>query len=336
MTKFYAVKKGTQTGVFETWDECQNSIKGFKGADYKAFISKEEAQAYLTDRDIWVEQVQKDNQDGYLVAFTDGSYNKELNRYGYGVQLIKSNGEEENICGSGSNEKYLPEKNVAGEAFGVINALDWAISNNYDKLKIYHDYEGLNKWLTGEWTPKSNVAKMYTNLFESKFKALLQVEFVKIKGHSNIVYNDKADALAKMALNDKYKNGIMGDNWFTIPYFKLTDFYLIKEKVTETYNNILIELNDEHANKQIYKFKNKGEKITITLFDKGQLLLQGKHSPLFQTITSIIIEVCSNIKVEEILSSAYRTNIDKDSFIVFMMICLIIYPKTILMILKDY
>ncbi|MDR0355568.1 MAG: RNase H1/viroplasmin domain-containing protein [Deltaproteobacteria bacterium] len=27
--KFYAVKTGRTTGIFETWPECQESIKGF-------------------------------------------------------------------------------------------------------------------------------------------------------------------------------------------------------------------------------------------------------------------------------------------------------------------
>ena len=39
--------------------------------------------------------------------------------------------------------------------FGVINAFDWAISNGYEKLKIYHDYEGLSKWITNEWCAKA-------------------------------------------------------------------------------------------------------------------------------------------------------------------------------------
>ena len=30
--KFYAVKKGYQTGIFTTWAECQKQTQGFKGA----------------------------------------------------------------------------------------------------------------------------------------------------------------------------------------------------------------------------------------------------------------------------------------------------------------
>ena len=27
--KYYAVKKGRKTGVFETWDECKQSVSGY-------------------------------------------------------------------------------------------------------------------------------------------------------------------------------------------------------------------------------------------------------------------------------------------------------------------
>jgi len=46
-TPFYAVRKGKATGIFETWDECQEQVKGFAGASYKSFDSKAEAEEWL-------------------------------------------------------------------------------------------------------------------------------------------------------------------------------------------------------------------------------------------------------------------------------------------------
>ena len=88
--KFYAVKAGKKVGVFDNWTECNESIKGFSGAIYKSFPSKEEAEAFLSDRDIWRETVEQDIQQGFLVAFCDGSFDKSLNRYSYGVIIIES------------------------------------------------------------------------------------------------------------------------------------------------------------------------------------------------------------------------------------------------------
>lgn len=44
--KYYGVKKGKITGVFQSWDECKKSIEGFSGAEYKGFATYEEACAF--------------------------------------------------------------------------------------------------------------------------------------------------------------------------------------------------------------------------------------------------------------------------------------------------
>ena len=45
--KYYAVKVGLSTGIFETWEECEASVKGYPGALYKSFKSKSEAYEYM-------------------------------------------------------------------------------------------------------------------------------------------------------------------------------------------------------------------------------------------------------------------------------------------------
>lgn len=41
--KYYVVWHGVNPGIYENWEECKLQIKGFKGAIYKSFNSKEEA-----------------------------------------------------------------------------------------------------------------------------------------------------------------------------------------------------------------------------------------------------------------------------------------------------
>ena len=45
--KFYAVKKGRETGIFTTWEACKASVNGYSGAQYKSFSTPEEAEVYL-------------------------------------------------------------------------------------------------------------------------------------------------------------------------------------------------------------------------------------------------------------------------------------------------
>ena len=37
--KIYAVKKGNQTGIFYTWEECQAATKGFSSPDFNTGIN---------------------------------------------------------------------------------------------------------------------------------------------------------------------------------------------------------------------------------------------------------------------------------------------------------
>lgn len=169
---YYAVRKGHKIGIFDNWPEAQAATTGFSGPEFKKFKSKEEAEAYLENRDVWAEQVSSDNSDGYLVAFTDGSFDKDLKRYSYGVVLVKPDGTEESVCGFGSNELYLDSNNIIGEIFGVINALDWAVANGFEKVKIYHDLEGLSKWASGEWKANVKASQMFVSIYKEKFGSI--------------------------------------------------------------------------------------------------------------------------------------------------------------------
>ena len=42
--KFYVVWSGLNPGIYPSWDDCQAQIKGVKGAAYKSFDSREEAE----------------------------------------------------------------------------------------------------------------------------------------------------------------------------------------------------------------------------------------------------------------------------------------------------
>lgn len=46
--KFYVVWKGRKTGIFNTWDECNEQILGFPEAEYKSFQSLELAERAFT------------------------------------------------------------------------------------------------------------------------------------------------------------------------------------------------------------------------------------------------------------------------------------------------
>ena len=42
--KYYVVWKGVSPGIYDSWTDCQLQIKGYEGAQYKSFSTKEEAE----------------------------------------------------------------------------------------------------------------------------------------------------------------------------------------------------------------------------------------------------------------------------------------------------
>ena len=47
-SKYYVVWKGRKRGIFASWAECEKQVKGYVGAEFKAFESAAEARAALT------------------------------------------------------------------------------------------------------------------------------------------------------------------------------------------------------------------------------------------------------------------------------------------------
>lgn len=202
-SKIYAVKKGRTTGIFSSWDDCKSAIKGFSGAIYKSFESKQEAYAFLENVDII-----KNNEilprlnEGKVVAFTDGSFDANKKLYGSGVCVFAPNDVYVELCSSGSDERYVSSRNVSGEIMAVLNAIDYACKNGYSQISIFYDYEGIEKWITGEWRAKIPLSSYYKRYIDDK-NELISIEFVKVSGHSNNKYNDRADKLAKSAILEK-------------------------------------------------------------------------------------------------------------------------------------
>ena len=193
--KYYAVKKGRNPGIYTSWDSCLKEVKGFSGAVYKSFKTKEDAINFMEDIEKKIE-VDKDT----VIAYVDGSFNLPEKIYGAGVVLIKDGNEE---CFKKSySDSFYTHRNVAGEVKASELAINLAIEKGYKKIIIYHDYQGIKSWADGDWKTNNELTKSYKAFVDRK-REEIQIGFVKVKGHSNDKYNDLADRLAKDACGIK-------------------------------------------------------------------------------------------------------------------------------------
>ena len=80
--KVYAVKKGKQTGLFYSWNECKESVSGYPGAEYKGFETEEEAKNYLENRIQEIKKVDiEENTTNQLVVYVDGSFDEKIHAH---------------------------------------------------------------------------------------------------------------------------------------------------------------------------------------------------------------------------------------------------------------
>ena len=208
---YYAVKEGRKIGIYNTWNECEEQVKGYSGAKYKKFFSYEEALLFINGEakevqleDNMEKSVAKEALDeesikaNEAIAYVDGSFDIKNFTYSYGVVFITIDGKE-TYSGREEKKDLAEMRNVSGEIKGAMVAMDLAIKKDKNTLYLHYDYNGIENWAKGNWKTNKEGTKQYKNYYDS-IKDKLNVEFVKVKAHSGIKYNEEADKLAKEAI----------------------------------------------------------------------------------------------------------------------------------------
>ena len=210
--KYYCVRRGKITGVFNKWEDCKASVDGCSGAEYKGFSTIEEAKEYLGD--LFCLRFQKDGQAGNgdvtqgaaefpeknnLLAYVDGSYDDSLKKYAFGCVFLLPDGRIFTTYGNGNNEKSLKHRNVTGEMLGAMYAVKFAILNGFEGVELCYDYQGIEKWVTGEWRTKTELTGEYA-AYMRKWGQQIHLRFTKVVAHTNVYYNELADKMAKTGL----------------------------------------------------------------------------------------------------------------------------------------
>lgn len=190
--KYYAVRIGRNPGIYHTWDECKRETMGFKGASFKKFSTREDAEAFINE----VEEEKKESAEkDELVVYVDGSYMNKDKSHSYGVYMFN---DEEEYTYSKRFFKDSEMRNVSGEIKGAMRAMEEAVKLGKKKIYLHYDYEGIRSWALGFWKTNKEGTIYYKNFYDS-IKDKLEVKFIKVEAHSGVKYNELVDQLAKEA-----------------------------------------------------------------------------------------------------------------------------------------
>ncbi len=142
---------------------------------------------------VMIEGDHKLPRDTYII-YVDGSFDTQNKNSGWGFVAIVN--DQMVFMNNGNvNDAEIGSRNITGECYSAIKAVQWLESIGAEKAVIVHDYKGLGEWGTNNWKAKTPIAKKYKEVFQSNPTT---IEFRWVRGHSNNEWNDFADVLAEL------------------------------------------------------------------------------------------------------------------------------------------
>jgi ribonuclease HI len=89
---FYAVANGRNNGVFLNWDDCNNSIKGYKNALFKKFKTKDDADNFIQINKNFEKQIDQNNTNDKIQELQN-----IINQKNNEIELLKNIIKEKDI-----------------------------------------------------------------------------------------------------------------------------------------------------------------------------------------------------------------------------------------------
>lgn len=193
--KYYAVKAGHKTGIYYTWDYCKAQISGYKGAIYKRCKTLSEAEDFLNEHT----DTAKETADSAasIKVYIVGRFNENIQTYACGIVVVDGASVETwGLCEKDTLQTEL--KAVAGEILGAKAAMGYCANKGISVLHLYYNYDGIERWCSGEWKAKKYAAAEYKRCYdEYKQTNNLKVVFHKIEASDGNNYSNIAVTVAE-------------------------------------------------------------------------------------------------------------------------------------------
>jgi ribonuclease HI len=277
---YYAVVNGRTNGIFLNWNDCNNSVKGYKNALYKKFDTREEADFFIQSTNIINDNIKNEkNEKEEIIEFIP-------EYYVYTDGACSNNGKENALAGIGIffglNDIRNVSKRIEGKQTNNIAEITAIIETyfiiendiiNGKKVAIVTDSEYAIKCVSsyGEkcykksWKLEIPNKELVQKAYEM-YKDNTNIQFIHIKAHTNNTDihsfgNDNADKLANIAIGLE-----------SCPYDKSAKIYLIVPFVQKEEIKKLGGIWDSNKKKWFVYENNKNIDQILSNFYKEQIV----------------------------------------------------------------
>jgi ribonuclease HI len=212
--KYYAIAVGRQPGIYDNWPEAQEQVKGYPGAVYKGFPTREEAAAWIKDPHLPpAARRNKNKKDAAtettpprpdeVTIFTDGGSLNNPGPGGYAAIILYNDTCREISGGFALTTNNRMELTACIEALREVKQCSRPITLYSDSSYVVN---GINRGWAGNWRkrgwrkadgqPAIN-PDLWAELLD--LVADLNITFKWVRGHAGNPMNEQCDKMAVAA-----------------------------------------------------------------------------------------------------------------------------------------
>lgn len=207
-SKYYAVRVGRTPGIYTDWKTTEALVRGFPGAMYKSFPTRDAAEAWLTPVPTPApSQPLTSPPPGFALVYTDGSAKDDI--AGYGV-VILTDTDRYQIYG---RVPIVPGTNNVAELYAIGVALQSILGDAIVYTDSKYAIGCLTIWID-KWQRTGFAGIANRELIEGIIPLLSgrTVDMRHVPGHAGFALNEEVDRLAAMGREQSlplvvYKNG---------------------------------------------------------------------------------------------------------------------------------
>lgn len=128
------------------------------------------------------------NDNEVLHIYIDGNYCRTSKKFKYSFVAVASGLIVNKSSGSSADSRYISSGRIAGQVFGTLYGIQYAIDNNYKKVVVNYNYDGIKEWAIRRWDAKKLTSQKYVETF-FKFSKLIYIDFRKSRNrYSRLAY----------------------------------------------------------------------------------------------------------------------------------------------------